>query len=203
MTPKSSSWRQKHVMTSKTRQDTKKFINASCRQKVRHDDKNTSWRQQVRDVVKNTWKVRHDAKNIVKNCVMMLTTVSPIWNVKYDSCSPFSKKYFATNLTFLRCLVPELSTIMCLSQFRWPWPWPLTYPRDIFFNAGITPGYLQIKFCNNRFTLHEDIVWYRTADMHIHRHTQTHIDRHTDRHNHYNNLAFTRLISNGYYKTRT
>ena len=83
-----------------------KFVKMSI---VRHDVKMFVMMSKIRE---SKSKVYRDIKG-----VMTLKTVSPISNVKYDSCSPLFEEYIGTNLTFIRCVVPELSTTMCFSQF--------------------------------------------------------------------------------------
>ena len=64
--------------------------------------------------------------------------------------------------------------------------WPILM---IFLNkSNIIPGYLHIKFCNNRPTFSKVMVWYRAADTDIH--SQTYIQN-----QYYNNIVLRDLCS--------
>ena len=102
MTSKTGHEIKKFVMTSKIHHDTKKFITTSktCERYVM-TSKTSAWRQKIcRDIKGMLW--RPQLLHEVKN-----------WKIG----------------SILWCFVPEFSTIMCFSQFRWSWP--LTNSSDI------------------------------------------------------------------------
>ena len=176
MTSQSLSWRQK---VRKTCHDVKKFVMSSNTRhyvkytsKVRHDVKNTSWRQKDRHKVKNTsWRQKHvmmsKTRHDIKHFIMTSTDTS--WRQKL---SHWRQQILTPIWHFYDVSLPSYQWLYVkVSQFRWHWPWPLTYSSDIAKKIRYYTQLPHIKFCNNRPTYNEVTVWYRAADTQIHRQT--------------------------------
>ena len=121
---------------------------------TRHDIKNTSLRLKVCSYIKGIL-TRLRLRHVVTNFQSYLKC-----QIRY------------TNLTFLRYVVLELSTIVYFSQLRWSWPFPVIFRDNI---KPTWPSYLHVKLCNNQPNFNEVTVWYMAANTHIHIQTHTSI----------------------------
>ena len=171
---KSTSWRQKVC------HDVKKFAR---KLKRRHDVRNSiSWRQKVWHDVRTCHNVKtfvrksktiHDIKKFIMTSKHLswsqkhVLTSKVYHDVKNTSKSlSWRQKHFMTSQKSLWWHQKHVISITLTLTFDlFPW----------YFVVRIIPGYLHIKFCNNRPTFNEVMVWYRAADTQIHtyRHTET------------------------------